>query len=865
MLPDFLQETYSTYKRDTDSVANWLATTAKRCGYSPEVLIKSENTPVQPKDSQQPEIQPQKTTRLKGKVRKLAKAAAAENETKTVKNTSSSVYTISIKSFITLASQIAEHRKPTVSVPSSFSVILNRAIDFRRKHNEWFRQIDTDDASTDGNNTHAHFISVLERVRDVLKPIMATESAHALPKKQSTTAGRKPCVNSCMRNAFEGLDLEEPSEDFLKTQPSERFANQIAISGEEVRYKAERLSKRSEKILATCILMATINSIRVYICKLWILYQDKQGIDLHAAAITTNTAIEMVRNLQEDHESSYPDITGETGYLECVFTYYELRCLVRGEDVIHLEQRGDFVNIAVYDVAHEVFADTYWMLRELSKGIKVGTISHAGMAKEDLDTSTSWFDKSPRDKMRDDRIVLGRAFTGLTALTPLKGLPADELLRGVQETAPDKPIHLWLVFAARIFLDVHRTLGPDLRRPYEELQKGARYIKASLEQTITFHAKLPPNLRMNIEDNDVLQRTSEAIKFWITDDLIDIMVNGHRTEAEGRLETYDLMQQNPVLCGVWLFGARYMMQTTSLKFVRNWKTIIYCTHLHMALRVQNIGSHWEDMEVFKRLQDGSRFFMGRNPKTLQECSKRFDLCMGVSIASHARNKRVEGMTVNLKNVRDVQLNIPVSSLIAGRYMYYHNHSLSTDLVAVEAKVKEMYAKHVPNSTFEFPGEHEPELLAKKMAKAKAEWTEISTSKTKLEAIDLLDGLATAIHNEAVHLTFDYLRLHRICCNMLKSVNDEIADDLRKLMMYGDELCGGKDYLYMPNLVGSILMYSSHEESVMRHRNRNEEKHHNDILVRTGMSVFKTIEGKAGSVTIDFAKEYFGCQWKWADV
>ncbi|THY21829.1 hypothetical protein D6D01_06366 [Aureobasidium pullulans] len=767
---------------------------------------------------------------MHGKARKLAKAAAAENETKTAKSTSSSVYTISIKSFITLASQIAEHRKPTVKVPSSFSIILNRAIDFRRKHNEWFRQIDTDDASTDGNNTHAHFISVLERVRDILKPIMAPESAQALPKKQSTTAGRKPCVNSRMRNAFEGLDLEEPSEDFLKTQPSERFANQIAISGEEVRYKAERLSKRSEKVLATCILMATINSIRVYICKLWILYQDKQGIDLHAAAITTNTAIEMVRNLQEDHESSYPDITGETGYLECVFTYYELRCLVRGEDVIHL--------VAIL---------------ELSKGIKVGRISHAGMAKEDLDTSTSWFDKSPRDKMRDDRIVLGRAFTGLTALTPLKGLPADELLRGVQEMAPDKPIHLWLVFAARIFLDVHRTLGPDLRRPYEELQKGARYIRASLEQTIAFHAKLPPNLRMNIEDNDVLQRTSEAIKFGITDDLIDIMVNGHRTEAEGH--------------------SKIMISCNKIQFF---------VESGSSAPVQNIGSHWEDMEVFKRLQDGSRFFMGRNPKTLQECSKRFDLCMGVSIASHARNKRVEGMTVNLKNVRGVELNIPVSSLIAGRYMYHHNHSLSTDLIAgrymyhhnhslstdliaVEAKVKEMYAEHAPNSTFEFPGEHEPELLAKKMAKAKAEWTEISTSKTKLEAIDLLDGLATAIHNEAVHLTFDYLRLHRICCNMLKSVNDEVADDLRKLMMYGDELCDGKDYLYMPNLVGSILMYSSHEESVMQHRNRNEEKHHNDILVRTGMSVFKTIEGKAGSVTIDFAKEYFGCQWKWANV
>jgi hypothetical protein len=38
MLPSFLKRTYAIYKEDTVSVASWLASTARRCGYSLDLL-----------------------------------------------------------------------------------------------------------------------------------------------------------------------------------------------------------------------------------------------------------------------------------------------------------------------------------------------------------------------------------------------------------------------------------------------------------------------------------------------------------------------------------------------------------------------------------------------------------------------------------------------------------------------------------------------------------------------------------------------------------------------------------------------------------------------------------------------------------
>ncbi|WJG34728.1 tryptophan synthase beta subunit-like PLP-dependent enzyme [Fusarium oxysporum Fo47] len=103
------------YKEDTNSVAAWLASTAKHYGY------KSQAAGPNAKDAQQ------KTSgRLKGKALKEAKS-----QPNGTKNGTGQKYIVGLNDYVPMAEDIARHRKPTIPVPMSFVSTINRVIDRR--------------------------------------------------------------------------------------------------------------------------------------------------------------------------------------------------------------------------------------------------------------------------------------------------------------------------------------------------------------------------------------------------------------------------------------------------------------------------------------------------------------------------------------------------------------------------------------------------------------------------------------------------------------------------------------------------------------------------------------------------------------
>ncbi|KAF5686663.1 hypothetical protein FDENT_5664 [Fusarium denticulatum] len=103
MLPTPLQGTYQQYKADTDSVAAWLASTAKACGYPADLLTSTTVQSSQPK-GRGPPVEP---TRPK--------------------------YIIATKDFIPLAEYIFASTKPLISVPKSLAETIDRVIDMRSR------------------------------------------------------------------------------------------------------------------------------------------------------------------------------------------------------------------------------------------------------------------------------------------------------------------------------------------------------------------------------------------------------------------------------------------------------------------------------------------------------------------------------------------------------------------------------------------------------------------------------------------------------------------------------------------------------------------------------------------------------------
>jgi hypothetical protein len=119
MLPSALFSTYQKYKQDTDSIAAWLASTAKSVGFSADL-----SAPVVPPSTTQVAA-PNGGGRLKRKARKQAKQQAALLAAEIASQAAGSKYIINVKNFVPLAEYIAGK---SVKVPATFGKTIDRVI-----------------------------------------------------------------------------------------------------------------------------------------------------------------------------------------------------------------------------------------------------------------------------------------------------------------------------------------------------------------------------------------------------------------------------------------------------------------------------------------------------------------------------------------------------------------------------------------------------------------------------------------------------------------------------------------------------------------------------------------------------------------
>ncbi len=315
MLPDFLQSSLKVYKEDTNAIATWLAQKAKQCGYPSDLLDHNEENTV-------PSKAPQASKRLKGKARKQAKDAAnGQVKSSGTAGHGSNVpagttYTIKVKDFTVLADHIASSTKAVVKVPKALVHTLNRAINLRRQHCDWSREQQgagkpTDQVKDEG---HWYFLGILERTREILKSRMPSDMVDDFLSKPIGDQ-----TSSQMSNVFANLDIQEPSQAFIDAPDREPAAANASIS--TPRYEAETLHSLEEQYLGAHCLFEDISKIRDFVGRLWANYQE--GMDLVAASITTNTAIDFVRNLEQDYLQQFPE---KSDYESIVQMFYKVQC-----------------------------------------------------------------------------------------------------------------------------------------------------------------------------------------------------------------------------------------------------------------------------------------------------------------------------------------------------------------------------------------------------------------------------------------------------------------------------------------------------------------------------------------------------------
>ncbi|KAL9003821.1 MAG: hypothetical protein Q9188_003322 [Gyalolechia gomerana] len=813
MLPDFLQSNFKRYKQDTDTVATWLAVKARQHGYPVDQLSGT--------DSAKPSAT---SKRLKGKARKQAKEAASQPGRAPAADVFSakSRYTIKIKDFVALAEFIAGYTNPIVQVPVELVKALNRAIDLRAQHNDWSRQTKAEEdqeARVAADATHSYFLGVLDRVREVLKPRMPAETGNeSLP--QFVEGTRVPGSLEAedledFTNVFDMLDLEEPSQAFLDA-PGVSHKPKAEKPAEGL-YEAETDQSREEKYLASHCLFQDVRNIRSFIRQLWINYKEHQ-LSLVSVSVATNTAICLVRDMEEEFIRRFP---GTCGFKEVLGLFYPVQCLFRGESPENKQQPGDLFNFKVYDLAEDCLVTTYTTMSSLQDIIEPGVLpvykpGHFGFR----DRSKDWDDMTSRGKFREDQLILFEAFPDLVLLSMITSrspLAEDELIRGIRDMLPGRPIPLWLVFAGRCFLDIQHVMKRAVGLGYDQLGRTAEAMKLSIKENLTFHKSLRIENWPKSNDFQFTEMLG-VIDSWVLRDVIaerrrKIKMNVRVPEAE----PLSLLKQYPLICGLFAFALKARYQELCIAFANAWGSILYTGHLYNAVRQENLLSRmWMDMEIIIPLQSPEVFFVGNSPSSLEEYDRRFMLTIGVSATAFASNRRKNAPLASTKGPRSLKELGPVWKLFGGRYcnndraVAFTSESIKP---IIESKLDDDDDERGAASTSDAQRATTIRAARKtKIAKSGSLLRKRKRNPSSIQALDFLEDITKALHAEGFELSLDYLQMHRTCWRLLRHVNEKCKPKL--LEMYGGGYLDKEHQL--PFVVGYIFMAATKTSVLANH-------------------------------------------------
>ncbi|KAK9350250.1 hypothetical protein V1523DRAFT_98130 [Lipomyces doorenjongii] len=775
MIPASLVSVYQQYKQDTDSVASWLASTAKACGYPADLLA-----------SKSWDVAPPKSGRLKGKARKAAQAAGTAGSRKVSK------YIVALKDFLPLADFIAQYREPGVSVPDSFSTTINRLITTR---SEFGKLMDDHGAKPDpeADQKHNYFVGILEAVREAVRPRMTTPAATTAEAGTETKAAESgdDAMVKLVTNRFAVLSVEEPSQAFIEPFLNAPPMRPKPRDDDPIVYEAEALKSLEDIMFAFMVMVNDLSRIRSRIQWIWSNHRDGL-LDLAASAVATNTAISLARGLIDDivplfdgHEEGAWGITNK---------FFAMCCLTKGYkvDEIYLDGKDNF-NYDLYNIADDVYLVPYRMLlsfldvldpRELPL-IKEGMF---GRYDPDSDLAT----KTGRQKFQEDQILLMEFFSELmTVIRCVPGYPVeDEFLRGMKELDKTRTVSFSLVFAAQIFLDIHHTMRTRVRLSFSTMVEQTTMMDNSLNSHLEFHEKL------KIENwpaaNDHMVRELSRMIKWIGSDPV------HQAKAKvyhkqgmpvpSSMEAHRIMIYSPVLSGLYLFHVRREIFDVGIAVANAWGSIAYCAHLYNALEQEKmlIGS-WPDMDVVLALLGDRSFWVGgERPRTAEDYYKIFCLQMGVSAATFMNaSKRRRGIVLASRaGPRGIKDGAKVSSMFKLGAADVDWTAEQIDDIVARSEYKCEGSSETGTLTMtqiDDPQElSERTRMRRQKAKANAVGKKTVADSAGFGPEQLVKALVLTLDAETLEMAFPYLTMHRFAWMLLRAVKESCDPVLKEL-------------------------------------------------------------------------------------
>ncbi|CAN9087717.1 unnamed protein product [Alternaria alternata] len=298
-----------------------------------------------------PPLTEQKSQRLKGKARKTAKQVTAP-QNGSDKQTSKPKYTLAVKDFISLSEHIAGVTDKTVEIPEYFDVALNRVISVRSSFSTKLEAAG-EAVNQASDSRHNFFVTVLEKVRESLKPLTKSNALDLSSIKNATPrAGGDRARQSELRNLFEVLDVYEPSAEFLAAPDVVPSPSPV-----ELEYTVEQPTDSIiEAFMAMTMLVNDLSRLRAEIADLWARHNTGE-LDLPTVSVATNAAIELAHSMEDE---VYPLMKFLVETVPFHELYWTGICKQAGLDALTPQSppHADDYNFQVYDIADALFINS---------------------------------------------------------------------------------------------------------------------------------------------------------------------------------------------------------------------------------------------------------------------------------------------------------------------------------------------------------------------------------------------------------------------------------------------------------------------------------------------------------------------------
>ena len=383
----------------------------------------------------------------------------------------------------------------------------------------------------------------------------------------------------------------------------------------------------------------------------------------------------------------------------------------------------------------------------------------------------------------------------------------------MRDNLPEKDSPLWLVFATRVYLEIHHILKTEVERPFHDLVEYALEARRTLRGHERWTEKTGLVGHRTDRAEERVSILHDEINDWALYDKILGILNSemsirHQRKANVKNNSAkvrvwkenEILKMHPLLCGMWKYCFQLQMQQQGIKLVND-TVIMVAAHLYNALQQGGYldkDLKWKDAEYLIDIHREDTYLKER-PKTMEERMRRMSIVMGASAETFASNRRQgsERMILSKKGPRYLHEMTPIATFFKDRVLNGGDINLSlaninkvisisvkerrkdphaqallrsNALQALQAMIEDVW-EDVDSDEEGSPDAADGGIDSAELPAIADKMVEDFISQKQFTTVSFIKELSHAMELEVPDLNFDYFAFHRSTWRLLTDLQE----------------------------------------------------------------------------------------------